>query len=317
MPRGLRFSARRSSICFASATDRIELSASANEFHLVPRRTAPLDFEVHSVEVVHGHSRGAPLCQAFRPLYQTLNSDAGNYGRYFSLRREPRVTSSQIRRHGARTSHAGTEVYVSLVDQHEAPFSESLRFISADAWLTNRDLPLLVPRDGVDDLDADDRAPVANVGFAHAPSPPGSPFAEREAPWRLIRQINLNHLPLEDVDHRQGGAALRDLLRLFSDSGNLVQQSQIQSLVGLKANSISMKLPRKGPLVFARGIEYMLTVDEHGFSGLSPYLFGLILEQYLIRHAAINTFTQTELRSMQRGRVMHWPARIACHGARR
>lgn len=59
----------------------------------------------------------------------------------------------------------------------------------------------------------------------------------------------------------------------------------------------------------------MLTVDESGFSGVSPYLFGLILEHFLMRHVSINTFTQTELHSMQRGRLMRWPVRMGARGA--
>jgi type VI secretion system protein ImpG len=84
----------------------------------------------------------------------------------------------------------------------------------------------------------------------------------------------------------------------------------------VKTQPVSRKLPGKGPLVFGRGIECLLTVDESGFSGVSPYLFGLILEHFLMRHVSINTFTQTELHSMQRGRLMRWPVRMGARGSR-
>ncbi|EMI4173853.1 type VI secretion system baseplate subunit TssF, partial [Shigella flexneri] len=35
--------------------------------------------------------------------------------------------------------------------------------------------------------------------------------------------------------------------------------------------------------------------------GISPYLFGLVLEHYIARHVSINTFSQMTLHSMQRG----------------
>jgi len=62
-------------------------------------------------------------------------------------------------------------------------------------------------------------------------------------------------------------------------------------------------------------VRCILTVDEEGFSGISPYLFGLVMENYLSRHAAINIFTETELHSMQRGVVARWQARPGKRGA--
>nr|WP_306805694.1 type VI secretion system baseplate subunit TssF [Caballeronia sp. BR00000012568055] len=300
---------------FRQRTDRVELSEAATEFHLTPRRGAPLDHEVYAVNTVHGHMRGGGPTQTFRPMYETLNRDAGNLGRYFSLRREPRAASDAVRRYGARTGYSGTEVFVSLVDQQAAPYREDLQFISADAWVTNRDLPLLVPRDGVDDLVGDEDAPLESIGLALPPSAPRMPFAGREAAWRLVRQINFNQLSLENVEHRQGGLALRDLLRLFADADDLVQQRQIQSLVGMQTRFASHAMRHNGPLVFAQGIECRLTVDEDGFSGVSPYLFGFVLEQFLMRHANINTFTRTELHSMQRGCLIRWPLRTGVRGA--
>ncbi|SAK54198.1 type VI secretion system baseplate subunit TssF [Caballeronia ptereochthonis] len=300
---------------FPSRTDRIELSRVDAEFHLVPRRLAPLDYEVFSVESLRGHLRGGSSTLEFRPLYQTLNMDHGNYGRYFSLRREPRMLSEERRRHGSRTHYSGTEAYVSLVDQHEPPYRADMHALSVDAWLTNRDLAPLVPRDGVNDLFADHSAPLASVGLIRPPSPPHPPFAERETIRRLVRLLNFSQLPLEDIDHRPGGQALRDMLRLFLPGGDVAHQRQIESLVGVKMRHASHKLPSKGPLVFGRGIECVLTVDETGFSGASPYLFGLVLEHYMTRHASINSFVQTELQSIQRGRVMRWPARMGARGS--
>lgn len=133
--------------------------------------------------------------------------------------------------------------------------------------------------------------------------------------WRLIRQLNFNYLPLDDMDHRGGGQGLRDLLRLYLSSDDAERQRQVESLVGVKTRPVTRKLPGSGPMVFGRGIECALTVDEAGFSGMSPYLFGLILEHYLARHVSINSFTQTELHTMQRGRVARWPVRTGTRGA--
>ncbi|MBN3752376.1 type VI secretion system baseplate subunit TssF [Paraburkholderia sp. Tr-20389] len=300
---------------FEQRLDRIELSEANTEFHLVPKRQAPLEYEVFSVQKLYAQVAKSSEKLEFRPLYQTLHNDEGNYGRYFSVRRERRLLSDSARRYGTRTPYIGTETFVSLVDQHEAPYHESMRYLSAVAWLTNRDLPMLVPRDGVNDFQKPENdAPVESIGLIRPPSTPRPPYAEGEAAWRLIRQLNFNYLPFESFDHRPGGQGLRDMLRLFLSGDDTEHARQIESLVGVKTSPIARKLPGHGPLVFGRGIECQLTVDERGFSGTSPYLFGLILEHYLARHVSINSFTQTELLSMQRGHIMRWPVRIGTRG---
>ena len=299
---------------FERRTDRIELNTAEPEFHLVPDRSRPLDFEVYAVKGITGQQAQTTAAMDFRPLYQTLNEDEGNYGRYFSVRREPRLASDTSRKYGTRTPYVGTEVFVSLVDQNEAPYADTIRYLSVKALLTNRDLPCLVPRNGKTDLAVAESIPVAGVGLIRPPSTPKSPFAQREIAWRLIRQLGFNHLPLADLPHREGAQALRDMLRLFVSIDNDVQRRQIESLVGSRIEPVTRRLPGAGPLIYGRGVRCILSVDEQGFSGTSPYLFGLVLEHYLARHVSINVFTQTVLESMQRGTVARWPVRMGGRG---
>ncbi|MDF0606059.1 type VI secretion system baseplate subunit TssF [Neisseriaceae bacterium TC5R-5] len=299
---------------FPKRTDRVEVNRALTDFHLLPDRSRPLDFEVFSVSRIFGQNAENAEEVAFNPLYQTLHSDAGNYGRYFSIRREQRLQSNNVRKYDTRTPYIGTEVFVSLVDQREAPYADDIRYLSVEALVTNRDLPKLIPRNGVDDLSMPESIPVDGVVLMHAPSAPRPPFAIGEAAWRLIRQLSFNYMPLSDFDHVDGGQALRNMLRLFIGEGDREQSAQIDSLVGAKTEPVVRRLPGHGLLVYGRGIQCNLTVDEVGFSGMSPYLFGLILEHYLARHVAINVFTETTLHSMQRGQVAHWPGRMGGRG---
>ncbi|WP_102847794.1 type VI secretion system baseplate subunit TssF, partial [Burkholderia thailandensis] len=300
---------------FPKRTDRVEINRAQTAFHLIPDRTRPLDYEVFSVSRVFGQKAETSTEVTFNPLYQTLHSDIGNYGRYFSILREPRTTSTNARKYGTRTPYVGTEVYVSLVDQAEAPYADDIRYLSVDAWVTNRDLPRLIPRNGVNDLTMQDSVPIEGVSLVHPPSAPREPYATGETAWRLIRQLSFNYMPLAELDHRDGGQALRNMLRLFVGTSEREQATQIDSLVGARTEPVVRRLPGHGLLVYGRGVRCELTVDESGFSGLSPYLFGLVLEQYLTRHVSINVFTETELRSMQRGLVTRWKPRMGGRGA--
>ena len=68
-------------------------------------------------------------------------------------------------------------------------------------------------------------------------------------------------------------------------------------------------MPRPGPLVFGRGIELTLTFDEDAFAGSGAFLLGLVLERFFARHVSINTFTETVVRSVQRGEIARWAPR--------
>ncbi|MBR8132144.1 type VI secretion system baseplate subunit TssF [Burkholderia ambifaria] len=300
---------------FPRRTDRIEINRALTAFHLIPDRSRPLDYEVFSVSRVFGQKAETSTEVTFNPLYQTLHSDIGNYGRYFSILREPRAMSANARKYGTRSEYVGTEVFVSLVDQAEAPYDDAIRYLSVDAWLTNRDLPRLIPRNGISDLTMQDSVPIEGVSLVHPPSTPREPYATGETAWRLIRQLSFNYMPLAELDHRDGGQALRNMLRLFVGTSEHEQRTQIESLVGARTEPVVRRLPGHGLLVYGRGVRCELTVDESGFSGVSPYLFGLVLEQYLARHVSINVFTETELRSMQRGVVTRWKPRMGGRGA--
>jgi type VI secretion system protein ImpG len=69
-----------------------------------------------------------------------------------------------------------------------------------------------------------------------------------------------------------------------------------------------------GPITFGRGLEITIVLDEAAFEGAGVLLLGAVLEQFLARYVAINSFTETVVRTLGRGEIMRWPARIGqCH----
>ena len=88
-----------------------------------------------------------------------------------------------------------------------------------------------------------------------------------------------------------------------------------ETFVAIEGEIDSILLPGNGPIIYGRGVQCQLCVDEAGFSGISPYLFGVVLEHFLARHVSVNSFTQTELTSIQRGLVHRWPVRMGTRSA--
>ncbi|HEX8615281.1 MAG TPA: type VI secretion system baseplate subunit TssF [Telluria sp.] len=295
---------------FPKRAERIHLADGAAEFHIVPDRTRPMDFEVHEVSGVVGHGVGSGSEQAFAPLYAAYHSEERGQGAYFSTQREPRVLSASQKKDGFRSSYIGSEVFISLVDPNEAPYRSDLRQLAIQTVCTNRDLPLHMPLGlGATDFTLDGAAPVAAIRCIKGPSRPYSPLSQGAIAWRFISQLSLNYLSLLDTDQRQGALALRQILDLYAQADEPAMKKQIEALLSVRATPLVRRLPVRGPLSYGRGIRIELELDELGFLGASAFLFGSVMERFFARHASLNSFTETVLRSSARGVIAQWGPR--------
>jgi type VI secretion system protein ImpG len=293
---------------FPRRADRIHVTDGAHEYHVVIDRTRPVDFEVYEVTDVVGHGAGADSEQRFLPFYTAYSTDEEHQqSAYFTTRREPRLISSAQKRRGSRSSYIGTEVFLSLVDPVQAPFSGDLRQLSVQVLCTNRDLVLQMPMGvGRTDLSLDISVPVTSIRVVSGPSRPYAPLADGSVSWRAINHLALNYLSLVNTSAQEGAAALRDLLELYAPSADASARKQMEGVRTMTVKPVVRRLPARGPLAFGRGLEITVGVDEMSFEGGSAYLLGSVLQHYFARHVTLNSFTQTVLRSESRGEISRW-----------
>jgi type VI secretion system protein ImpG len=293
---------------FPKRADRIHVGDSAYEYHVVPDRTRPLDFELYQVTRVVGHGIGTFSEREFLPFYSAYSSDAEHQqSAYYTTRREPRLQSLTEKRRGPRSSYIGTEVFLALVDPAEAPFSGDLRQLSIEALCTNRDLVLQMQKGiGPSDLSLDVAAPVERIRVISGPSRPYAPLADGPVSWRAISHLSLNYLSLVQTTPEEGAAALRDLLELYAASADQSARRQIEAIRSVRVGRIVRRLWAPGPLAFGRGLEITVHIDELAFEGASAFLLGSVLDRYFARHVSINSFTETVLRSENRGEINRW-----------
>jgi type VI secretion system protein ImpG len=302
---------------FSRHSDRIHVTDQQAEHHVVVDRTKPMDFEVYAVERVRGYGNGVEAEQEFRPFYASVDADGSGASRgYFTVRREPRAMSEGQRRDGPRTGYIGSEVFLSLVDPGEAPYSGTIRQLAVDVLVTNRDLPLLMPLGNDADFSMTISAPVDGIRCLRGPSRPRPAIPEGEVTWRLINHLSLNYLTVTDLDQTQGATALRELLELYADLADVevaegIARRQAQGVRRVVVTPRTRRLPVPGPIVFARGLEIRLTVDETAFAGASAFQLGAVLEELFGRLASMNTFTELVLGSETRGEIKRWPPRMA------
>ena len=291
---------------FPRRTDRIALVDRVSEFHVVVDRTRPVDFEIYQIEAVTGHGEVAEEEQQIYPFYLARDLDLESSA-FYAVNRLPRVLSEKEKKFGQATPYAGSEVYLSLVDGADAPYSNSLEQLSVKALCTNRHLPIqMAVGVGRTDFTLDVHAPVASVTCVTAPTPPRPPFAEGARAWRIINHLSLNYLSLLDHAGGDGALALRDLLNLYAEPENAHLRKQIKGVRSVKSKQIVRRVPAPGPIAFARGLEIGVLLDESAFEGTGVFLLGAVLEQFFARYVSLNSFTETVIRTSQRGELMRW-----------
>lgn len=62
-------------------------------------------------------------------------------------------------------------------------------------------------------------------------------------------------------------------------------------------------------MAFARGLEVRVTLEEAAFEGSGVFLLGAVLEQFFAKYVSINSFTETVVKTVERGEIMRWTMR--------
>ena len=300
---------------FQRRADRIAVSGEQLEYHVLVDRTRPMDYEVYQVASVTGYGTGADAEQAFEPFHAARDVGSLHQARaFFQVRREPRQVSQRQRRDGPRSSYLGSESFIAIVDAADAPYRNDLRQLGLSVWCTNRDLPLAMAIGvGKTDFILDDGAPVAALRCLAGPSQPLPSFAEGSMAWRLLNQLSLNYLSLLDTDPSQGAVALREMLALYCHPLDLNAQRQVEGVRSVSSKAITRRMPSPGPITVGRGLQVTITLDDAAFEGSGAFVLGAVLSEFFAQYVSINAFTETVVRTVGRGDIMRWPAKVgAC-----
>jgi type VI secretion system protein ImpG len=297
---------------FPKRADIIHLSDKFTEFHVVPARTRPMDYEVYQVLGVTGHGVRADDRQDFVPFYSAKDIDeADSGGAYFTVNRTPRMMSSREKQHGRRSSYGGSEVFLSIVDATAAPYKSDLRQLAVDTLCTNRDLPIrMAVGRGKTDFHLDISSPVEFVRCVSGPTAPRPSRAQGEVNWRMINHLGLNYLSLVDGPDGKGSTAVRDLLGLYCDPGDLQSRKQVEGILSVNSRPITRRISAHGQVAFVRGMEITLELDETAFEGTGVFLLGAVMNLFFTKYVSINSFAQTVIKSRERGEIMRWPANL-------
>jgi len=108
----------------------------------------------------------------------------------------------------------------------------------------------------------------------------------------------------------EAAAGLRDLLELYCEENNPLAVRQIEGLLTVRSEPVVRRVTAPGPISFARGLVITLTFDEAAFEGMGVFTLGSVLEQFFAKYVSLNSFTETVIRTKQRGEIIRWPTRM-------
>jgi type VI secretion system protein ImpG len=297
---------------FEKRCDRVLLTNRDVEHHIVPDRTAPMDYEVYSVTSVTGISEQGEKDVDFKAFYSAddFTAAGSTHPSYYTQNRRMRQRSEKERLRGVRTSYLGSELFLSLVDPSQAPYGADLGQLSVMAMCSNRDLPLLLATGAPDVFHLPDGGPVSCVTTPIPPTRPRPSLGQGDTSWRLISHLSLNYLSIADTENGGGIEALRELVGIYAPVADKTVEKQIEGMIAIQSRPIVRRMSDGILSTAVRGLELKLTFDDSFFEGTSVYLLGSVLERFFRRYVTINSFTETVLVTQQRGEIARWKPEI-------
>lgn len=281
---------------FSQKAEPIRLSHRTPEYRVVPDVRRVGSREVYSVERVVASSPDGDEV-AYRPFYGR-NHRVGP-GRANAFWHAVRHGSERGDADDLEPDH-GTEVYLSLTDLDFAAAVPDDWVLEVETTCLNRDLPGRLPFGGGHPRMqvGDGTAPLERVTCLTAPTPTRRPALGEALRWRLVAQLNLNHLPL--LSPENGAELIKELLALYNFDDSAATRSLIDGVLDFKARPATAVVSVEGGSATLRGVEVWLTLDEHRFDQDGMFLFASVLERFLALYASINLFTRLVLTTNQR-----------------
>jgi len=305
---------------FEKTTDRIAIKSNQHEYQVIPDRSRYLDYEPHQLLDVYAYYPGGGEKLPVSPVYSaSMDAFASGPTLGYTIRRLPRRRTVEEKRYGRASDYTGTDIFVSLVEPAGIS-DEPIVELSVRALCSNRHLTEHLPvGEGGADFRLLDNSMLDIVCVA-GPTPPRGPVVGQhrsrsettftgDVTWRLVNMLSLNHLGLIERGAGKSGQSLREVLSMFADLSDSATERKIRGVRSLDSQPVVRRIRERAGSGIARGTEVTVTLDDKAFEGSGVFLLGAILDRFFAEYAALNHFTQTVIRSSERGVIMRWPPR--------
>ncbi len=294
---------------FEKQVGRIVVNTTDHEFHVVPDRTRPLDFEIFRIKQIDAYLRQEELPRPVAPLY-ALGSLMYDWRE--ALFYVPRITmrrlSTKAQRLQRRGDYTGTETFISLTAPGNPERIGDIQELAIKALVTNRELAGELTFRGSQHFSVPG-GPVRSVSVLRSPSKPLPPLGLTDAAWRVIAHLTPNYATLAP-ETGNSPDTLRDHLALYGRQDDATLRRQIDGISAVSSRPIVRRIPGAGQMAVARGSRIRLVLDDASYHNGRLFLFSAVVERFLAEFTTINSFTETIVETHSEGVVVKWPARI-------
>lgn len=294
---------------FEMQCGRLQMKPYEHEYHVIPDRAKPLDYEVFRVLDVNAFARENTESQKVAPLYAfgALLYDWRN-AIFYTTKLRPRRLSTKEQRVRRTADYVGTEVWLSLTAPGQPQLLDTIHEVAVRALVTNRELPETLTFRGENHFTVQG-VPVSKVSVVRAPTRPRPPMGLNDAAWRVIGHLTPNYASLVS---QPGGdpALLRDHLALYGRPDDASSRRQIDGVMTVTSRPVSRRVPGRDRMAIASGHHITVRLDDAAFDRARLFLFSAVLERFLAEFATINTFTECAFESPLEGAFVQWPPRI-------
>ena len=285
---------------FRRRAEPIQLTHSTSEYHVVPDSRALMANEIWSIDSVTAHARDGKRTEV-QPFYGGgHHSDRSSERAYWHAARRPAP-----RPEGAKDG--GTELHLQLVDLGFESFSNDSWVLDVQTTCTNRDLPARLPFGGDQPRlsFSEGAGPIKAARCLTPPTPTVRPERGKDAVWKLVSQLSLNHLSLAN-----GPEALREILSLHDALQSPENRNVIAAVLDVQSRAKSMRIVAGGLPGIVRGLEVSVRLDPERLKASGLYLFACVLERFVARYASVNSFIELVVATDERSsEVRRWKPR--------
>lgn len=278
----------------------IELDHTRAEYPLTVENPRAHTFEIFSVDQVSmlRHDGARSRVADLHPLYAMRHGEAD--GRYWTVRRDEALAISA----------PGHAMKIAFIDSAMQPLTATTAATTASVSInltcTNGEMPFRLPFGKITgDLHHEGPASDVPVLLLRRPTRPRRFAINQSTQWRLVSLLTLNHHSLT----RDGLPVLKEILALHNLAASDVTQRQIDGITDLQHRSASVwrSDSSSGSLVY--GIDIMLTVDDHAFTGAGLSLFAQVIDHVLALTVQFNSFTRLIVLSNSGKELLRCPPR--------
>jgi type VI secretion system VasI/ImpG family protein len=285
---------------FAKRSDRILIEKEAYQFHVVPDRAAPRDYEVVHIQSLEFFNEQNETLFWADNFYEDNPLAERTRKNFFSQHRRKSLVSSRATR---RSSYDGVEVFVSFSAQ-DRKMEEAYQF-AAETICTNRDLPLLLPAE----IFLSVHSPLlSGAAFIVRPTRPGYSLFHRgvDSDFSKISHVVFNLSALLWQNGKIPLEALRALVGSYQIRSGEETERMLEGIVSLESERTVFRFIERGAVFFEPGWKISFTLDETSYAGMGYYIFGKIVAEILRSFAPINTLLDIQFFTKQSGRIAVW-----------